>query len=124
MECPTCGVDVTTGGGKNINCPDCGGKGYITDWLRSSVKCRKVSMEPGEFNVFAGGVVTGPMMGNYLLQGEVADLRIMQTIRDTEGAYILVDGERLKPTSVSMNGITGDVILEVRTKLVGTEDDR
>lgn len=122
-ECPVCGRDEFSGGAININCETCGGSGYVTTWRRSAVRVRAIWLDPASLKMI-GGVVSSAELGDLLLVAKVQDKPVLEKVRDTAGAYLVVDGnQKVAVRSVVPNRVHGYTSLEVRCELVGKHDE-
>ena len=111
-----CGWDEFTQGGLNPACTACNGTGLLTTWHIAYTRCRLSWLDPARINVYQG-IVPGEA-GDVLIQGFLYDLKLYQRVKDTDGAYILVDDQRVKPNPVAQNQVEGKTTLDVRCNLV------
>ena len=111
-----CGWDEFTQGGLNPACTACNGTGLITVWHLAYARCRLAWIDPARINPYKG-IVPGEV-GDVQIQGFLYDLELYRRAKDTEGAYILADEQRIKPYAVTQNQVEGKTTLDVRCNLV------
>lgn len=114
-DCPDCGYDPFTDAGLDISCATCGGTGKVTTWQVSHVGVRV--MWPEQVSPIWGTMATGPI-GDVWLQTAYRFKALMEKVKDTDGAYILVDDETVKPISFRPNRVQGISSLDVRCEVV------
>lgn len=114
-DCPTCGWDEFAQSGKDVACPTCDGTGKVTTWYKSHSSARVMWID--EAAPVWGTVASGDI-GDVWLSVSLSYESLYQRVEDTDGAYILVDGETVKPISITPNRVEGKSSLDVRCKIV------
>ena len=114
-DCPVCGWDEFTQSGKDVACTTCSGTGKITSWYKSRVSARVMWID--EAAPVWGTVASGDI-GDVWLSVSTSFKEMFETVEETNGAYILVDGETVKPKSVAYNEVEGRTSVDVRCKIV------
>jgi len=64
------------------------------------------------------GTVASGDIGDVWLSVSTSFKEMFETVEETNGAYILVDGETVKPKSVAYNEVEGRTSVDVRCKIV------
>ena len=114
-DCPVCGWDEFTQSGKDVACTTCSGTGKVTSWYKSRVSARVMWID--EAAPVWGTVASGDI-GDVWLSVSTSFKEMFETVEETSGAYILVDGETVKPKSVAYNEVEGRTSVDVRCKIV------
>lgn len=114
--CPTCGYSDFTRSGLDPTCPTCDGTGKVITWRTASLTCRAVWIDAAKLHPHQG-LVAGEI-GDVQIQGKLRDRHIYLLVKDTELAYLVYDGKRVRPESVTVNGVEGATSLDVRCFLV------
>lgn len=100
--CETCGgPDVYLGGGYDITCPACD-QGVVIVNVSSGFKARVTWITGAGISMF-GGYVAGGEMGDVVLQVPTEYRRILDAVRLKKGAFIMVDGVRVRPRDIGQN---------------------
>jgi hypothetical protein len=98
-----CGFDNFTYSGKNPACTVCNGTGKVTTWNTARVTVRVAWVDPARIT-FVRGVPTGEI-GDVVLQAYNHDADLFETVQDTDGAYVLVDGKHVKPFAITVQRV-------------------
>jgi len=111
-------TDCTTCAGNDISCTTCGGDGTTTADVTSYFRGRVLWRELGQLRFVSGGVLAGGETGDVQIVTDPKYKALMLRIKDNLG-YIVVDGEKVKPDSVSLRRIERGTTLDVRCNIVG-----
>ena len=114
-DCPVCGWDEFTQSGKDVACTTCNGTGKVTNWRKSRVSARVMWVDEAAPRF---GIVTSGDIGDVWLSVATVFKDLLETVEETDGAYILVDGKTVKPTSVTYAQVEGDTSVDVRCKII------
>lgn len=114
-DCPVCGWDEFARSGLDVSCSTCEGTGKVTSWRNSRASARVMWIDPA---APVWGVVASGDVGDVWLSVSTSFKNMFDTVEETEGAYILVDGETVKPISVTYNRVQGTTSVDVRCKIV------
>ena len=114
-DCPVCGWDEFTQSGKDVACTTCNGTGKVTNWRKSRVSARVMWIDTAAPR---WGVVATGEIGDVWLSVMPVFKEMFETVEETDGAYILVDGKTVKPQSVAYNEVEGRTSVDVRCKLI------
>jgi hypothetical protein len=111
-----CGWDEFTQSGINPACVFCDGTGLLTTWHTAYARCRLSWIDAARVNIYKG-IMPGEA-GDVQVQGFLYDLELYRRVKDTDGAYILADEQRIKPYAVTQNQVEGKTTVDVRCNLV------
>jgi len=111
-----CGYDSFTASAINPACLECNGRGLVYNWHQVSLHVRPNWIDPAHNNVFAG-VITADI-GDAQFQAKIRDKALWEKIRDTEHAYVLMDGKKLHPESIADNSVEGLTTIDIRCHII------
>jgi hypothetical protein len=111
-----CGFNTFTQSAVNAACTVCNGTGQVTTWHMGYVRARVSWVDPARVDIYKG--IASGEVGDVQIQGFQRDLALYTTIKDTVGAYILVDGQKVKPNTITQNYVESPTTLDVRCKLI------
>lgn len=114
-DCPDCGFDEFTQSGKDVACTTCKGAGKVTTWHKSHSSARVMWIDPAAPRW--GTMASGPV-GDAWLSVPLEYESLYNKVKDTDDAYILVDGKKVKPISIDANRVEGKSSLDVRCEVV------
>lgn len=113
-NCPDCGFDEFTQSGKDVACTTCNGTGKVTTWYVSHSSARVMWIDPAA--PVWGTMASGPV-GDVWLSVPLEYEDMYDKVKDTDGAYILIDGRTVKPVSIDANVVEGKSSLDVRCEI-------
>lgn len=113
-NCPDCGWDEFTQSGKDVACTTCNGTGKVTTWYKSHSSARVMWIDPAA--PVWGAMASGPV-GDVWLSVPLEYESLYDKVKDTDDAYILVDGKTVKPISIDPNRVEGKSSLDVRCEV-------
>lgn len=120
--CETCGgPDGYLGGGFDPTCPVCD-QGVVTTNTQSAFNARVVWVIGVGFRMFPGSLVASGEMGDVILQTSESARPILEAVRSTKDAYIMVDGSRVKPQDIIQNRVERTTTLTAACNVV--KDDQ
>ena len=114
-DCPDCGFDEFTQSGKDVACTTCNGTGKVTTWYSSHSSARVMWIDPAA--PVWGRMASGPV-GDVWLSVPLEYESLYDKVKDTDDAYILVDGKTVKPISIDANRVEGKSSLDVRCEVI------
>lgn len=114
-NCDVCGFDEFTQSATDVACTTCQGTGKITTWYVSHSSARVMWIDPAA--PVWGTMSSGPV-GDVWLSVPYEYESMYDKVKDTDGAYILVDGKTAKPISIDPNIVEGVSSLDVRCQLI------
>ena len=95
---PGCGWDEFAQSGKRMDCPACHGQGKITTWQGWYFRAR-VNW-PGMIQFSFAAPSPGVDLGDVVLTIGAHDEPLLQTIKGAARAYIVVDNQTVRPTTI------------------------
>lgn len=116
QDCTACGFDQKTRTARNIACPVCNGKGRTETWLRGYFSARVGWTDVGRPRF--GGTVTTAELGDCTVTTRLQNKDLLETVRDGENAYLLVDGRRLRVMSVDIARVEGATSVVARCEII------
>lgn len=120
VPCPYCGGPNYLGGGHDPTCVHCV-DGYVVQWVISYAIARVMWVVPGATRWTRDGVFMTGEVGDLSLQVPMKYRHIFEKARMDPHAYLIVDGKRVRVTSVTQNRLDGPTTLEVKCHLVQDE---
>lgn len=111
-----CGFDQKTRTARNVACPVCSGKGRTETWLHGYFSVRVAWTDVGRPRF--GGTVTTEELGDCTVTSRLQNKSLLETVRDSENAYLLVDGRRLRVMSVDIARVEGATSVVARCEIV------
>ena len=111
-----CGFDAISRTAKNINCIACGGKGRFATWSTAYLWGRAAWTDVGRPRF--GGTVTTEELGDLTFETRIIHQPLLEDVRDSEGAYLEVDGRHLRVMSVDTNRIEGKTSAVARCEII------
>jgi ribosomal protein L37AE/L43A len=115
-DCTVCGFDAVTRSAKDISCTTCNGTGRTETWATATIRARASWTDVGRPRF--GGAVTTEDIGDAWITVRLAHKTLMEDVRDSENAYVLLDGRRLRVTSVDVNRVEGRTTCVARCEIV------
>lgn len=112
---PGCGWDEFTQSGKDVACLACNGTGKVTTWYVSHSSARVMWIDPAA--PVWGTMASGPV-GDVWLSVPLEYESMFDTVKDTGGAYILLDGRTVKPIKSDPNRVEGKSSQDVRCEVI------
>lgn len=113
-NCPDCGFDEFTQSGLDVACTTCEGTGKVTTWYVSHSSARVMWIDPAA--PVWGAMASGPVGDVWL--SVLLEYKDMYDRAKTDGAYILVSGQTVKPISIADNIVEGKSSLDVRCQII------
>jgi hypothetical protein len=114
--CPDCGFDATGRSAKDISCATCGGEGRLATWASTYLLCRVSWTDVGRPRYT--GAVASTELGDATFEVGMAYKVLIERLRDEEGAYVEVDGRKLRVVSVNVNRIEGTTNVVARCEII------
>lgn len=111
-----CGYNELTQSALNPSCTVCDGRGQIFTWHSGSVIVRSTWGDPARINV-RNGIASGEV-GDAQIQAHFRDMPLFERVMKTDHAYVLIDGKRLKPYSITFNSVESYTTVDVRCNLI------
>ena len=111
-----CGFDALSRSGKNISCTVCDGTGRIATWARAYLYGRAAWTDVGRPRF--GGMATTEELGDATFETRLLHKELLEDVRDSEGAYIELDGRKLRVMSVDSNRVEGKTTCVIRCEVV------
>jgi hypothetical protein len=111
-----CGFDEESRAAKDISCPVCLGKGRVATWIGTYVRGRVSWTDVGRPRF--GGAVTTDELGDVTFTTKQVYQPLLEVVRDTENAFLEIDGKKLRVISVDPNRIEGKTSVVSRCKLM------
>jgi len=99
-----CGNDPFTESKKKIDCVVCNEHGYVVTWNVQTIYCRVRWIDPLRYSV---QIAAGIELGDVLLHIRKNDYETVKRVLDDPNAYIIVDGQKVRPTTIQPEGIGG-----------------
>lgn len=113
-----CGFDAFTQSGLNPACTTCDGAGRVALWHVAYVLCRVGWIDRAKIGLeFWKGVAAGET-GEMVLGAMLRDEALFRTVLESATAYVLVNDQHLRPTSLTHNRVEGETTLDVRCTIV------
>ena len=114
-NCPDCGFDEFAQSGTDVACETCEGTGKVTTWYVSHSSARVMWIDPAA--PVWGTMASGPV-GDVWLSVPYEYESMFDKVKDTDGAYILVNNRTAKPISIDTNIVEGVSSLDVRCQII------
>jgi len=111
-----CGFNDFTQSAINPSCGICRGTGRIASMHTAHMTCRITWIDAARIDIYRG--VVSAEIGDANIQGKYQDLNTYQRVMLTADAYLLVDGQHLKPTSVIVDRSEGITSVDIRAVIV------
>lgn len=111
-----CGFDAKSRSAKNPSCVACEGRGRTAVWATSRIKAIVSWTDVGRPR-FGGHVTTGEL-GDLWFETRLAWHEVLDSIRKSEGAYVLVDDKKLRIVSLDYNRVEGRTSVVARCEIV------
>lgn len=111
-----CGFDALSRSGKNISCTVCGGTGRTVSWVRAYLYCRAAWTDVGRPRF--GGMATTEELGDATLETRLVHKELLADVRDSENAYVELDGRKLRVMSVDENRVEGKTTCVARCEII------
>lgn len=113
-----CGFDVFTQSGKNPACTVCNGTGRTTVWSVAYIMCRVSWVDRTRIGIeFWKGVPAGET-GEVVLGCMLRDEDLLRMTMEDADAYILLNGQHIRPFSLTHNRVEGETTLDARCNIV------
>lgn len=114
QPCPACGGSEYLGGGLNAACPVCDQTGYVTTWRVSHIAARVAWETVPTLRWSPDGTVADIEVADLVLQVPMHCIGVVEAVRDTPAAYMVVDGRKVNVLGVVYNRLDSPTTVTVR----------
>lgn len=111
-----CGNDPFTDSKKKIDCVACNERGYVVTWNVQTIYCRVRWIDPMRFTF---QIAAGIELADVNLYIRKSDYGAVKAVLDSPDAYMMVDGQRVRPSAMQPEGVGGIDEWQVRGNKVG-----